>query len=105
MSDAASFYTSSSTHQSSEPPKGHTYKQAGVDIREAAALVGDIGQLVKRTQKRRQLAGAFGLFAAAYDLSAYKHPVIVTGCDASAPSWNFSSNTTCWRMRARTSSP
>jgi phosphoribosylformylglycinamidine cyclo-ligase len=81
MSDAASFYTSSSTHQSSEPPKGHTYKQAGVDIREAAALVGDIGQLVKRTQKRRQLAGAFGLFAAAYDLSAYKHPVIVTGCD------------------------
>lgn len=79
--DAASFYTASSTHQSAEPPKGHTYKQAGVDIREAAALVGDIGQLVKRTQKQRQLAGAFGLFAAAYDLSAYKHPVIVTGCD------------------------
>ena len=43
--------------------------------------MGDIGQLVKRTQKQRQLAGAFGLFAAAYDLSAYKHPVIVTGCD------------------------
>lgn len=81
MSDAASFYTSSSTHQSSEPPKGHTYKQAGVDIREAAAMIGDIGQLVKRTQKQRQLAGAFGLFAAAYDLSEYKHPVIVTGCD------------------------
>lgn len=81
MSDAASFYTASASHQSSEPPKGHTYKQSGVDIREAAALVGDIGQLVKRTQKRRQLAGAFGLFAAAYDLSAYKHPVIVTGCD------------------------
>lgn len=79
--DAESFYTSTSTHQESEPPKGHTYKQAGVDIREAAALVGDIGQLVKRTQKQRQLAGAFGLFAAAYDLSAYKHPVIVTGCD------------------------
>jgi phosphoribosylformylglycinamidine cyclo-ligase len=81
MSDATSFYTASSSHQSSEPPKGHTYKQAGVDIREAASLVGDIGQLVKRTQQKRQLAGAFGLFAAAYDLSAYKHPVIVTGCD------------------------
>ena len=79
--DATSFYTESAKHGSTEPPKGHTYKQAGVDIREAAALVGDIGQLVKRTQKQRQLAGAFGLFAAAYDLSAYKHPVIVTGCD------------------------
>src|SRR6478735_12834500 len=81
MSDASSFYTASSTHQSTEPAKGHTYKQAGVDIREAAALVGDIGKLVKRTQKQRQLAGAFGLFAAAYDLGGYKHPVIVTGCD------------------------
>jgi phosphoribosylformylglycinamidine cyclo-ligase len=81
MSDATSFYTDSAAHHSDEPAKGHTYKQSGVDIREAAALVGDIGQLVKRTQKQRQLAGAFGLFAAAYDLSAYKHPVIVTGCD------------------------
>jgi phosphoribosylformylglycinamidine cyclo-ligase len=81
MSDATSFYTDSAAHHTEEPAKGHTYKQSGVDIREAAALVGDIGQLVKRTQKQRQLAGAFGLFAAAYDLSAYKHPVIVTGCD------------------------
>lgn len=79
--DATSFYTQSSAQHKDEPTKGHTYKQSGVDIREAAALVGDIGQLVKRTQKQRQLAGAFGLFAAAYDLSAYKHPVIVTGCD------------------------
>ena len=81
MSDATSFYTATSKHGDIEPAKGHTYKQSGVDIREAASLVGDIGQLVKRTQKQRQLAGAFGLFAAAYDLSAYKHPVIVTGCD------------------------
>ena len=81
MSDATSFYTSSSAHRSETPAQGHTYQESGVDIREAAALVGDIGQLVKRTQKKRQLAGAFGLFAAAYDLSAYKHPVIVTGCD------------------------
>jgi phosphoribosylformylglycinamidine cyclo-ligase len=79
--DATSFYTESSKHGTTEPPKGHTYKQAGVDIREAAGFVGDIGPLVKRTQKQRQLAGAFGLFAAAYDLSAYKNPVIVTGCD------------------------
>ncbi|MCE9518092.1 MAG: phosphoribosylformylglycinamidine cyclo-ligase [Verrucomicrobia bacterium] len=79
--DATSFYTESSKHDSAAPAEGHTYKQAGVDIREAASLVGDIGQLVKRTQKQRQLAGAFGLFAAAYDLGAYKHPVIVTGCD------------------------
>jgi len=80
-SDATSFYTSSAAQHQDEPAQGHTYKQAGVDIREAASLVGDIGKLVKRTQKQRQLAGAFGLFAAAYDLGAYKHPVIVTGCD------------------------
>lgn len=58
-----------------------TYKEAGVDIKEAAALVGDIGSLVKRTQRNRQLHSAFGLFAAGYDLSAYENPVIVTGCD------------------------
>src|SRR6478752_948981 len=81
MPDPASFYAESATRGNDAPAQGHTYKQSGVDIREAASLVGDIGQLVKRTQKKRQLAGAFGLFAAAYDLSAYKHPVIVTGCD------------------------
>ena len=58
-----------------------TYKEAGVDTREAAALVGDIGYHVKRTQQTRSLFGAFGLFAAAYDLSDYKEPVLVTGCD------------------------
>ena len=58
-----------------------TYKESGVDTREAAALVGDIGTHVRRTQQQRQLHGAFGLFAACYDLSAYKEPVIVTGCD------------------------
>ncbi len=59
----------------------HTYKQAGVDIHNAASLVDDIGVLVKRTQKNRKLANPFGLFAAAYDLSGYKAPIIVTGCD------------------------
>ncbi len=60
---------------------GHTYKQSGVDIHEAASLVEDIGTLVKRTQRHRKLANPFGLFAAAYDLSAYKSPMILTGCD------------------------
>jgi len=59
----------------------HTYKQAGVDIHEAASFVDDIGALVKRTQQKRKLANAFGLFAAGYDLSKYKQPVIFTGCD------------------------
>jgi phosphoribosylformylglycinamidine cyclo-ligase len=58
-----------------------TYKGAGVDIKEAAALVGDIGELRRRTEGKRSLMGAFGLFAASYDLSAYKEPVIMTGCD------------------------
>jgi len=58
-----------------------TYQQAGVDTRKAAALVGDIGTQVRRTQQNRKLFGAFGLFAACYDLSNYDEPVIVTGCD------------------------
>lgn len=58
-----------------------TYQQAGVDTRKAAALVGDIRSHVKRTQQQRKLLGAFGLFAACYDLSDYDQPVIVTGCD------------------------
>ena len=62
-------------------PSAHTYKEAGVDIHEAASLVDDIGVLVKRTQQKRKLANPFGLFAAAYDLSGYKHPMILTGCD------------------------
>jgi phosphoribosylformylglycinamidine cyclo-ligase len=58
-----------------------TYKAAGVDTRRAAALVRDIRSHVERTQKQRRLHQAFGLFAAAYDLSGYDEPVIVTGCD------------------------
>lgn len=58
-----------------------TYQESGVDTRKAAALVGDIGHHVRRTQQQRKLLGAFGLFAATYDLSSYKEPVIVTGCD------------------------
>ena len=51
-----------------------TYKQSGVDTKEAAAFVSDISSHVKRTPKQRSLH-------AAYDLSSYKEPVIVTGCD------------------------
>lgn len=58
-----------------------TYKGAGVDIEEAAALVGDIGELRRQTEAKRSLMQSFGLFAASYDLSDYKEPVIVTGCD------------------------
>lgn len=58
-----------------------TYREAGVDTRQAAALVGRIGEHVRRTQGLRRLHGAFGLFAAAYDLSGYRAPVVVTGCD------------------------
>ena len=58
-----------------------TYKSAGVDIKEAAALVGDIGELRQSTEGKRSLMQAFGLFAASYDLSDYDQPVIVTGCD------------------------
>lgn len=58
-----------------------TYKEAGVDIHAAAELVGDIGELRQKTEKNRKLFGAFGLFAAGFDLSGYKEPVIFTGCD------------------------
>ncbi|MEM8952537.1 MAG: phosphoribosylformylglycinamidine cyclo-ligase [Verrucomicrobiota bacterium] len=58
-----------------------TYKGAGVDIEEAASLVGDIGELRGRTEAKRSLMQAFGLFAASYDLSDFNEPVLVTGCD------------------------
>jgi len=58
-----------------------TYKGAGVDIKEAAALVGEINSLRQQTEGTRSLMQAFGLFAATYDLSGYDEPVIMTGCD------------------------
>ena len=58
-----------------------TYQEAGVDTRAAAALVNEIKADVSRTQKQRQLHNSFGLFAAAFDLSNYREPVIVTGFD------------------------
>ena len=61
--------------------KSLTYKDAGVDIEKAAALVGDIGDMRMRTESKRQLFQSFGLFAAGFDLSSYSEPVIFTGCD------------------------
>ncbi len=58
-----------------------TYKEAGVDTVEAASFVTDIKGHVQRTQKSRQLMGRYGLFAAAFDMSNYSEPVLVTGCD------------------------
>lgn len=58
-----------------------TYKEAGVDIKEAASLVQDIGELRQRTEWKHSLMQSFGLFAASFDLSKWKQPVIVTGCD------------------------
>ncbi len=58
-----------------------TYKEAGVDTIEAASFITDIKGHVQRTQKNRSLMGRYGLFAAAFDLSDYKEPVLVTGCD------------------------
>lgn len=58
-----------------------TYKHAGVDTERAHAMVGDIGRICTRTQTHRKLHQAFGLFAAAYDLSDYSNPVILAACD------------------------
>jgi phosphoribosylformylglycinamidine cyclo-ligase len=58
-----------------------SYKNAGVDTERAHAMVGDIGKICARTQTHRKLHQAFGLFAAAYDLSAYTNPVILAACD------------------------
>ena len=79
-----------------------TYKQSGVDTIEAQSFVSDISAHVKRTQKNRQLCNAFGLFAAAYDLSSYKEPVIVTGTDGVAPRRKFFSTWTCSKPQVRT---
>ena len=58
-----------------------TYKDAGVDTEKAAELVGDIAKLRSKTEGKRQLFQAFGLFAAGFDMSGYKEPVIFTACD------------------------
>ncbi len=58
-----------------------SYKDAGVDTEKAAAMVGDIGELRDRTETKHKLMQAFGLFAASFDLSPWKEPVILVACD------------------------
>ncbi len=58
-----------------------TYKDAGVDTVKAAALVGEIKTHVNRTQKQRQLMGAFGLFAAARFFATGLRAFLEAGAD------------------------
>ena len=58
-----------------------SYKDSGVDTEKAQEVVKDIAALRMRTEKNRQLFQPFGLFAASYDLSGYKEPVMFTACD------------------------
>lgn len=68
-------------------PKTHmkkqtiSYKDAGVDTEKAAELVGDIGVMRSRTETKHKLMQSFGLFAASFDLSPWKQPVILVACD------------------------
>lgn len=58
-----------------------TYKDAGVDIDKANALVSDIKQIAQRTQRPGVLAGIGG-FGALFEIpSHYQQPVLVSGTD------------------------
>ncbi len=58
-----------------------TYKDAGVDLEAAQSIVDDIAVLRQRTEQRHRMLDRFGGFAAAYDLSVYREPVLMTTCD------------------------
>jgi phosphoribosylformylglycinamidine cyclo-ligase len=58
-----------------------SYKDAGVDTEKAAEMVGDIGLMRETTEGKHKLMQAFGLFAASFDLSPWKQPVILVACD------------------------
>lgn len=58
-----------------------TYKEAGVDIAEGDAVVEEIARIRAASHVRRKLMQGFGSFAAAYDLSGYREPVMLTTCD------------------------
>jgi phosphoribosylformylglycinamidine cyclo-ligase len=62
--------------------KGLTYKDAGVDIREADKLIASISVMAKKTYRPEVLTG-IGSFGAlfALDVIKYKEPVIVSGTD------------------------
>ncbi len=58
-----------------------TYKNSGVDIKAAEAVVDDIARLRKRTERKGKILGSFGGFASGFDMSGYRNPVILTTCD------------------------
>lgn len=58
-----------------------SYKDAGVDTEKADEIVQDIGVLRARTETKHKLMQSFGLFAASFDLSPWKRPVIQVACD------------------------
>lgn len=58
-----------------------SYKDAGVDTAKADEIVEDIGLLRTRTETKHKLMQSFGLFAASFDLSPWKRPVIQVACD------------------------
>ena len=58
-----------------------TYKDAGVDIAKADALIEDIKEIAKRTYRPGVIAGVGG-FGAAFEIpSHYKQPMLVSGTD------------------------
>jgi phosphoribosylformylglycinamidine cyclo-ligase len=58
-----------------------SYKDAGVDTERAAEMVQDIGVMRARTETKHKLMQSFGLFAASFDLSPWKEPVMLVACD------------------------
>ena len=57
------------------------YKEAGVDIEQANALVGDIRKIAART-RRPGVVGDIGSFGALFEIpSGYRQPVLVSGTD------------------------
>lgn len=58
-----------------------SYKDAGVDTEKADEIVEGIGLLRTRTETKHKLMQSFGLFAASFDLSPWKRPVIQVACD------------------------
>ncbi|MCD8496664.1 MAG: phosphoribosylformylglycinamidine cyclo-ligase [Alphaproteobacteria bacterium] len=62
--------------------KQSAYKEAGVDVDEAAALIGRIKPHVKKTERSGVMSGLGG-FGALFDLKAtgYKDPILVSGTD------------------------
>ena len=62
--------------------ESNAYKEAGVDIDAAAALVEDIKPHIKKTHRSGVMSGIGG-FGALFDLkeTGYKDPVLVSGTD------------------------